>query len=434
MDDTPPTVALSNVDAAQWNRDLMQDFQAALERDPSADLMLMFSKSYIREHRLAQYGQLSWAAKINLKTVNDLYDTLKRNPEVNILSEIPDNYKRRITMATASNPVQSASSSPAKPPREFRRKLDQPDRAHNAAVVFPLSEKVTPLLSASSKDWKDGKWIGAEESLMRSLNRLLWDSPKMWENVVRGVVVRCSDEIIAKVIDGRIDYTEYTSMQYLMKWAPDFPAPKPHGLIQYGVFRVIFMTYIPDTTLTTVWPDLTHENRLSIRDQLNELFIQLRALPQHSTGVGGVCGEGAKELRVDECAFFKDITTSKEFEDLQFSACKRGSNTYVKLLRSLLACDNSATQSLVFTHGDLRTDNIMVKLDPASNRYVISGIIDWEDSGFYPAYHECTTLARTLSRFDDEDWYLYLPEAVSPAKFPIHWLIDRLLQIQVYNT
>jgi aminoglycoside phosphotransferase (APT) family kinase protein len=40
----------------------------------------------------------------------------------------------------------------------------------------------------------------------------------------------------------------------------------------------------------------------------------------------------------------------------------------------------------VFTHGDVRADNIMVKRDPDINdRYVVTGIIDWEFSGFYPA-------------------------------------------------
>lgn len=119
-------------------------------------------------------------------------------------------------------------------------------------------------------------------------------------------------------------------------------------------------------------------------------FCRLRTLQQDDDGsntLGGVCGEG-EELRVDECALFKNITTTKEFEDLQFSARQHGSTTYVELLRSLLVHDNSnPMQKSVFTHGDIGTDNIMVKQDPdSSGQYIVTGIIDWEDSCFYPPW------------------------------------------------
>lgn len=112
-----------------------------------------------------------------------------------------------------------------------------------------------------------------------------------------------------------------------------------------------------------------------------------------------MCGEGVKELRANEYALFPGITTIAQFNELQFSAVHHGSSTYVKFLRSFLNDDNNPTISThdpVFTHGDVRTDNIMVKKDPDSDGYVVTGLIDWEDSGFYPAYHECTVLTRTL--------------------------------------
>ena len=150
--------------------------------------------------------------------------------------------------------------------------------------------------------------------------------------------------------------------------------------------------------------------------------------------LGGVYGEGAKDLRIDECALFKGITTATEFSDLQFSAHHHGSNTYVKLLLSLLENDNSIKGS-VFTHGDVRTENIMVKQHPSINgHYIVTGIIDWEDSGFYPPHYECTTLSRTLSVVDEDDWYLYLPGSISPSKFPIRWLIDRIWGIHLKTT
>lgn len=85
----------------------------------------------------------------------------------------------------------------------------------------------------------------------------------------------------------------------------------------------------------------------------------------------------------------------------------------------------------VFTHGDVRTANIMVEKDAESNHYTVTGIIDWEDSGFYPAYHESTVITQNLSPIEDDDWYLYLPQSISPSEFPIRWLVDRLWSIHL---
>lgn len=89
MGNAAPATSLSNANAAQWNRDLMLEFQAALEKNPAADLMSMFSDSYLHEHRNAQYRQLSYAANINFRVLDELYDTLRHEPEVNLLSVFP---------------------------------------------------------------------------------------------------------------------------------------------------------------------------------------------------------------------------------------------------------------------------------------------------------------------------------------------------------
>ncbi|CAI7622101.1 unnamed protein product [Penicillium glandicola] len=411
----PAALSLSNPDAAQWNRDHMLTFQAELERNPEADLMSMFSQSYHHEHRNSQYRQLSYPAKINLRTVHELRDTLRNEPEGNILSKFPKNYNRRITMATGPKIMPLAETPKLEAP-EFRTQLDL---VETATVIFPLSKEVAALLSQFSGDsLEDGP------SLIEPLKQLLWNSPKLWESSVRGVVVKCNDDIVAKVISGNRDHTECTSMEFLAERAPDIPAPRPHGLVAFGPFRVIFMSYIPDTTLTQAWSSLSHEGKLSIQQQLEDIFCRLRSLPlrqDEGKVVGGVCGEGAKELRVNECALFKGITTETEFSNLQFSARHHGSNTYAMLLRSFLHYDDvNLTHGLVFTHGDVRTDNIMVTKDPhLDGHYIVTGIIDWEGSGFYPAYYECTTLTRTLSLVNENDWYLYLPGSISPSKFPL---------------
>ncbi|OAT01022.1 uncharacterized protein BDCG_16852 [Blastomyces dermatitidis ER-3] len=393
-------LSLTHPNAAQWNHELMLEFQAALEKDPAADLMSIISDSYRREHRKAQYCELSYAAKINLRTVDELGDQLKHKPEVNLLDVFPKNYVRRIKMATAGRTAPSAEDTEKPSPPEFRTRLDLAD---SATVVFPLSETVTALLARYSHAEEPD---GAEQALISFLKQLLWDSPKLWESSIRGVVVKCNEEVVAKVITSDTnDTTEYTAMQYLAERAPDIPAPKPHGLIRFGPFRVIFMSYIPDMTLAQVWSSLSPKEKVSIQQQLDDIFRRLRTLRQEDgNALGGVSGEGVKEYRVDECARWKDITTAREFSDLQFSACHHGSKTYIKFLRSFLEDESATMRGSVFTHGDVRRENIMVKQDPYNNNaYVVTGIIDWEDSGFYPEYYECTMLTCTLSLVDEND-------------------------------
>ncbi|KAJ5156100.1 hypothetical protein N7492_008903 [Penicillium capsulatum] len=135
------------------------------------------------------------------------------------------------------------------------------------------------------------------------------------------------------------------------------------------------------------------------------IFSGLRTLREDDVG-----GEEVKEPTANT-----SISTAAEFNYFKFSASHHGSNTYVKLLRAFPTGDMRGS---VFTHGDIR----------------VTGIIDWKDSGFYPEYHECTQLTRTMSVVDENDWYLYLPESVSPLNFPKHWLVDQLWSIHPTTT
>ncbi|EER28339.1 hypothetical protein CPC735_062120 [Coccidioides posadasii C735 delta SOWgp] len=214
MEEAPQALTLSNAKAAQWNRDILLGFKAALEKNPAVDLISMLSDSYHHKHQNVQYSQLSYAARINLQTLNELHDTFRHDPEVNLLSAFPTNYTHRITMATGSpalSPTEKHTSE--RRASEFHTHLDL---AKTASVIFPLSEKVISLLAQSQESGHSGPGDTAE-SLLLFLKKLLWDSTKLWENPVRGVIVKCNEDIITKVVTGNKDYTEYTSLEFLAK-------------------------------------------------------------------------------------------------------------------------------------------------------------------------------------------------------------------------
>lgn len=79
------------------------------------------------------------------------------------------------------------------------------------------------------------------------------------------MLFKCGEALVAKVLRmSRSDTTEYTLLQYLAQHAPDFPAPKPHGLVNLGGHNLTFMTYIPSMPLAKAWPSMTYNQKVSI--------------------------------------------------------------------------------------------------------------------------------------------------------------------------
>ncbi|RDW61069.1 hypothetical protein BP6252_12452 [Coleophoma cylindrospora] len=119
----------------------------------------------------------------------------------------------------------------------------------------------------------------------------------------------------------------------------------------------------------------------------------------------------------------KTISTVAQFEDFQFLLMPPYDGlSWVKFLRSLLP---PAPSTIVFTHGDVRPANIMVDIDE-TGKYFVTGIIDWETSGFYPEYFESVTMLYLFNINKEEDWWQYLPPCITPARHLERWLVGRL--------
>ncbi|KKZ60489.1 hypothetical protein EMCG_04853 [[Emmonsia] crescens] len=416
---------LDKSDAVQMNRDLMQAFQEALGEDPAADLLSVVEVKYIRAHRRAQYQKLTEAGHYNLRTINGLYDEVINDPEIDLLDRFPSEYARRYrwAMPEPKEEIKAPEPQQSKQPSHdwLHEKLDPID---TASVIYPLSEQASALL----QKYPGANGYSDETSLAESLKTLVLNSERLFDLSIRGVVVKCSDEIALKVFPHSRDLTEYHNLQYLADRASDLPIPRTHGLIKLGNLRAMFMSYIPGTTLDKVWAGLSHEAKSSLQQQLNQIFCRVRSLRQDDgSELGGVGGEGVKDYRILEVFAYKGVTTARRFDELQFSAKHRASPCYVKLLHSFLEDENKTLEGSVFTHGDLKKTNIMVKQDSENaDTYTVTGIIDWEDSGFYPEYYECTTLSNGQSIDHDDDWYLYVPDCISPLRYPVRWLVDRL--------
>lgn len=294
----------------------------------------------------------------------------------------------------------------------------------SATVIFPLSEPVQGLLGAQAQEPS-----AASSTLWTRLYSLIDASEIIWQNGARGgvAVMKCSENIVIKMVPNFEDFTEYTTMEYLERHAPELPVPRPLGALASEQAAYIFMSFLPGPTLETVWPQLPNEQKVSISNQLSQILLKLRELSIPKDGqLGGVGGEGCKDTR-RHTRIRKSIISIAEFEDFIFSDPHFGGSVYIKILRTM---SQSHVPKVVFSHGDLRPANIVVKSDQQGN-YNISGVLDWEMGGFYPDYWDSVKATNTMSPQEEDDWYLHLPACASPTSYPLHWLVDRKWDVHV---
>jgi aminoglycoside phosphotransferase (APT) family kinase protein len=244
------------------------------------------------------------------------------------------------------------------------------------------------------------------------------------------MVFKCAADVVVKATRRVDDDTEYTTLQYLESHKPAIPAPRPLGYVRMSGITLIFQTYEPSTTLATVWSQLDSRQKASIRDQLDAIMVDLRSIP-YTVGstLGGVAGEGCKDIRRHMRQSGKPIRTLSEFEEFLFSSPHPGGQVFVDLLRQLYP-HQSEEMKIVFTHGDLRPDNIAVDMDDC-NQWVVTGLLDWEYSGFYPEYCEAFKCTNCIAPYEEDDWYLFLPDCISPKRYAHWWLLDRVREARV---
>lgn len=290
--------------------------------------------------------------------------------------------------------------------------------------MFPLSDAIAKLIEPVSQT------AGISQGLFDVLknSEIIWKAPFARQ---KGVF-KCSAEIVVKAVDNMEHYAEYTALQYLDRHKSNIPVPKPLGLVRMSGISLIFMSYMGSVSLAKVWHTLDTCQKTSISNQLNTILQDLRTLPfTEGTPLGGVAGEGCRDLRRHVRVSETPITTLEDFETFLFSSPHPGGNVFVEFLRRLSpsSTDHSGSR-IVFTHGDIRPDNIMVELAD-NNKYMVSGILDWEYGGFYPGYYESVRCTNCLGPYEEDDWFLYLPECVSPKIYAQWWFLDRVRESRI---
>ena len=394
-------------EAAQLNTLVFKRLEKALASNPEADLLSLFPSTY--STRLAKRKKIATDNNGMLMCV--VLDNLASS-KLSGLVGVP----------SPENALQKQDDYKSPPPRDDVRYFLSPD---DVTIVDRLSGSLRELVQSKMISVNTSTIIETEAPFFTALTALIQDAEAVSSGPVpsRRMVVKCGADTIAKVIWGAEEFTEYTTLQYLLEHRPSIPAPRPLGLLRMGRVSVLFTSYFPGTTLEAVWADLAADQKASVRDQLDAIFRDLRTMQlPYGMPFGGVAGEGCKDQRRHLRRSTVPIFSAEDFETFQFSNPKYGSTMFIGFLRAFTP---RSSYQVVFTHGDLRPENVIVNITE-DNQCIVVGLIDWEDSGFYPEYYEATKVTNCLATNEDRDWFRFLPPCVSPHSYRAEWLLDYL--------
>ncbi|RLL97414.1 hypothetical protein CFD26_102572 [Aspergillus turcosus] len=187
------------------------------------------------------------------------------------------------------------------------------------------------------------------------------------------------------------------------------PVPEVYGWRTEGDVQYIYMEYIRGQTLEQAWDKLEPDDHVMICRELRTICDNLRCLEQDPSDpfVGSIARGPLydRALNSDYIPGEGPFTTVREFHDwFTFLPRRPMQDPYsvpVEPYRYELPDDCA----IKFTHGDLHRSNIIIS---SSKPYRTLTIIDWEQSGWFPAYWEARK-AQFTALWGEDWWTRYLP-------------------------
>jgi aminoglycoside phosphotransferase len=204
--------------------------------------------------------------------------------------------------------------------------------------------------------------------------------------------------------------SEAETMQFI---AAHTTIPVPHVCEDSGTTDgSITMEYIEGERLDKVWNQLHEEQKLAIASNLKGMLLELRSLKGHHIGSVNN-GKAIDGRRFD----FSGGPFDNEDAFNQFLLSDAYPST-AKILRDIALRSLRTDHEIVFTHGDFAPRNILVKDGK------ITGILDWEYSGWYPEYWEFIKFFKAADH--RVNWYNYA-EFIFPKCYETEYINDRFL-------
>lgn len=178
----------------------------------------------------------------------------------------------------------------------------------------------------------------------------------------------------------------------------------------------ILMQRVPGTRLDIAWPDMPENIRATTIAQLRACFEQLRNIRPQPTSTStssdrmiGSCDNGpVYDDRLNDGFPCGPFTSISDFHDFLVAPVLRCPVPDVAAqYRRQLSDDHPVN----FTHADFSYEHIFV--DEVNGN--VTGIIDWEMAGFFPAWWEYRKALRGDRQQQQRRWWMDLVNKVMPS-------------------
>jgi serine/threonine protein kinase len=203
----------------------------------------------------------------------------------------------------------------------------------------------------------------------------------------RGNILILSDRICVKYGD-RVDLSEASSMQFIATHT-SMPVPKVHCAFTHRNKTYIVMEHLRGEMLGQGWVHRSDQSKAVILSQLRRFIHEMRQIPPPGPRVANVDGGSLFDPRISVPTWrFGPFTSIQAFHEFLHDGLEPGPKVPSEV-QQLITQHAGPWPMPTFTHGDLSSLNILAQGDQ------ITGIVDWETSGWFPSYWEYTTASQT---------------------------------------
>ncbi|KAJ5413185.1 hypothetical protein N7465_005490 [Penicillium sp. CMV-2018d] len=164
------------------------------------------------------------------------------------------------------------------------------------------------------------------------------------------------------------------------------PAPRAIDVLETPDASYLLMTEVPGRPIGQLLNTMTDEQVENAVTDLKRYVAELRAIPNEASKFQ-ICnseGGGILDWRIPD----------SQSEKLRFHTETDFHNYLTAMMtddtRRQAANSHAIPHAVVFTHGDLNPRNILAENGK------ITGIVDWENAGFFPEYWEYTKMHYTV--------------------------------------
>ncbi|GKZ23420.1 hypothetical protein AbraCBS73388_009787 [Aspergillus brasiliensis] len=167
----------------------------------------------------------------------------------------------------------------------------------------------------------------------------------------------------------------------MIERSTSIPAPRALDVLQTSRWSYLLMTRVPGHPIGQMFNRMTDEQVKQAVEDLKRYVAELRAIPPNTDSEFQICnslGEGFLDWRIPDSQR-EELRFQSEAEFNKYLTDPFGEDT-----RRRAAISHDIPHAIYFTHGDLNPRNILVE----NGR--ISGIVDWENAGWFPEYWEYT--------------------------------------------